>query len=74
MVYTVLYTLLSWAQGQRKVLPLVLTLLYAVSDEFHQSFTPNRVVSLMDLGLDASGALIAYFFEQKRLSEGYNTD
>jgi len=40
-------------------LSLVLTIAYAASDEFHQSFTAGRNASGVDVGIDAAGALIA---------------
>ena len=33
--------------------------LYGISDEFHQSFIPNRCPSVLDLLADATGAAIA---------------
>jgi VanZ family protein len=33
--------------------------LYAASDEFHQSFVPERTSSLVDVGIDALGGIIA---------------
>jgi VanZ family protein len=38
---------------------LVLTIAYAASDEFHQSFTAGRNPSGVDVGIDSAGALIA---------------
>ncbi len=35
-----------------------LAVLYALSDEWHQSFVPGRSSSLLDSGVDALGALI----------------
>ena len=40
-------------------LAFILTVLYAASDEFHQSFTPNRHPSLWDVLIDAAGATTA---------------
>ena len=37
-------------------LALVLTLTYAISDEVHQSFIPNRFGTLRDVGYDMLGA------------------
>jgi VanZ family protein len=36
----------------------VLTVGYAVSDEFHQSFTSGRHPSPLDVGIDSAGALL----------------
>ncbi len=35
------------------------TLAYAASDEFHQIFIPGRVGTIVDVGIDSLGALIA---------------
>ena len=40
-------------------LSLVLTIAYAATDEFHQSFTAGRNPSGVDVGIDSAGALIA---------------
>jgi len=40
-------------------LPLLLAALYAVSDEFHQSFVPGRHPSPVDVGIDSAGAAIS---------------
>ena len=37
---------------------LLVTFLYALSDEWHQSFVPGRDPSLLDLLFDLSGALL----------------
>ena len=42
-----------------RLLALVFTLLYAVSDEYHQSFVPGRFGTIRDVGIDTAGALIA---------------
>jgi VanZ family protein len=52
------------ADGQAKInfkhywLAFVLAVLYALSDEWHQSFVPGRSSSLFDSGVDSIGALI----------------
>ena len=38
---------------------LVLTTLYAISDEYHQSLVPGRQPRVVDVVIDASGAAIA---------------
>ncbi len=35
------------------------TVLYAASDELHQGFVPGRQSAVLDVGIDATGALIA---------------
>lgn len=53
-----------WArslQGQRRTLLLafLLTMLYALLDEFHQSFVPGRTADPLDLVYDGLGAALA---------------
>jgi VanZ family protein len=40
-------------------LSLLFAVLYALSDEFHQSFVPSRTASIHDSLIDSAGALIA---------------
>jgi VanZ family protein len=40
------------------ILSLCLAIVYAASDEFHQTFTPGRSPSVIDVGIDAAGAII----------------
>jgi len=44
-------------------LALLLAMLYAITDEFHQSFVPGRIASWVDvLFFDTGGASLALFF------------
>jgi len=45
--------------GQPWAWALVLAVLYASTDEFHQGFVAGRHESALDVGIDAAGALIA---------------
>lgn len=62
---------LSYRSGKRW-LAWLLAVLYAVTDEFHQSFVPGRNASVWDVAIfDNLGALISLwianqFLEQKR--------
>jgi VanZ family protein len=40
------------------LLAIILAGLYAVTDEFHQSFTPERTPSPVDVGIDTLGAAL----------------
>jgi VanZ family protein len=47
-----------------------LTVLYAITDEWHQSFMPGRVAAYWDVFFDSIGAFLAllltYFFKKRR--------
>lgn len=45
----------------RGALSVALSCLYAISDEIHQSFVPQRNGSVFDVLLDTSGALAGFF-------------
>ncbi len=57
--YALLCALLFRALRGRLALAWTLTVLYAVSDEFHQSFVDGRVGTPRDVVIDATGALAA---------------
>lgn len=63
-VYAVLYFLFFRAiNGESKkywFIPFLCALAYAVSDEYHQSFTPFRTARMRDVGFDVLGMFIAY--------------
>ena len=43
---------------------LTISILYAASDEFHQSFVPGRGPSIIDVGVDTGGAIVGIFIYQ----------
>ena len=60
IMFGVLAVLWAWALGWGRygwLVSLALTLLYALSDEFHQSFVPGRHADPFDLVCDALGAV-----------------
>lgn len=68
-VYAVLYTLSFRAvfllsnpkqKALQLWLPLVFCLLYAISDEWHQSLTPHRFPTARDVGYDMLGVGLAW--------------
>ncbi|OIP76278.1 MAG: hypothetical protein AUK09_02310 [Parcubacteria group bacterium CG2_30_36_38] len=50
---------------RRLVLAFIFSLLYAVSDEYHQSFIFGREGCLRDVGFDSLGILAGYFIMNK---------
>ena len=49
----------SLSPGYRWVTALMMAVLFALSDEFHQSFVDGRTSTLRDVGIDALGAALA---------------
>jgi len=43
------------------LLPIFLTFIYALTDEFHQSFISGREASVIDIGFDSVGIIISYY-------------
>lgn len=42
----------------RAAAAVAMAVLYAITDEFHQTFTPGRNASITDVGIDAVGATL----------------
>ncbi|MEO5820818.1 MAG: VanZ family protein [Vicinamibacteraceae bacterium] len=68
ITYAALAALIVWGLTDRSparttwtvaAVAAVLTALYGVSDEWHQSFVPGRDVSALDLAADAAGGVLA---------------
>lgn len=58
-----------WALARRPlgdVRGLAFTVLYAMSDEYHQTFVPGRAGAWSDVAFDAAGALLALTFKRAR--------
>lgn len=47
----------DWSTRKAGTAAWALAVLYGVSDELHQSFVPRRDASIMDVGVDALGAM-----------------
>ena len=49
---------------------VLLTILFGLTDEFHQSFVPNRVSDVLDLTADSAGAFLFWGYKllRRRLS------
>lgn len=71
VVYAVLFFLLwrgwLWVWPESKLTsavwgPILLTLLYACTDEIHQTFVPGRFGTLRDVGYDLLGASIVWLY------------
>jgi VanZ family protein len=60
--YALLASSFRWGLGRYELktiaLAWLLAVVYAASDELHQAFVPGRMASLVDVGIDAGGAVI----------------
>ena len=65
--YAILWTLWYLATGRRG-LALVIAVLYAISDEWHQTMVPGRNGWWLDVLIDSSGALAALWFSTTDLA------
>lgn len=72
--YAILYFLLFRAtltenlkdQKKARLIALLVTFLYAVSDEVHQTFVPTREGRLRDVGIDTIGMSLMYIYTKYR--------
>lgn len=72
--YAILYFLLFRAtlqdnpknQKRARLVALLITFLYAVSDEVHQTFVPTREGRLRDVGIDTIGMSLMYIYTKYR--------
>ena len=49
------------------IIPLIFGLLYAMSDEFHQSFVLGRTSKVRDVGFDLLGMLLMLYWLKKKV-------
>ena len=73
VVYAILALLLERAVASPKHghrLAFALTLLYGMSDELHQSFTPGRTPQATDVMIDAAGALFGLYGVRQVITAG----
>ena len=81
VVFGILFYLLvradNWSREDKRYwLAFGLTFLYAVSDEWHQSFVPGRHARWYDVVFDLLGASIVYegYFRRRFLKKIWNRD
>jgi hypothetical protein len=54
---------------KNKKIALIFTIIYAISDEFHQIFTPTRTPALRDVLIDSLSASYVYYLITKYSKE-----
>ena len=52
-----LYRALKITNKNPQTLAILITILYAITDEIHQYFVPRRISSIFDLAIDSFGAI-----------------
>ncbi|HUV71570.1 MAG TPA: VanZ family protein, partial [Clostridia bacterium] len=67
LIYRVFKRTSSLSKNKLLFISLFLTILYAVSDEYHQTFVPGRCGNLTDISIDSTGAVLGLIFSQKIL-------
>ena len=73
--YAILFFLLFRATQKNYILSFALTIIYALSDELHQSFVQGRTAAFYDLGFDLTGANIcAYTIWKSKLNQSKGHD
>ncbi|MBU2543750.1 VanZ family protein [Patescibacteria group bacterium] len=82
VVYAILYLLIRRAvfktqqiknKLRAKLIILLVVFLYALGDEFHQSFIPGREATWIDIAFDMLGATLMFFFSPLILDEPITT-
>ena len=64
--YAILFWL-TWRANRSLKHSLLICLFFALSDEWHQTFTPGREGTLRDVGFDSLGLLIALNWIKSKL-------
>jgi len=67
LIYRVFKRTSSLSKNKLLFISLFLTILYAASDEYHQTFVPGRSGNLTDVSIDSVGAVLGLIFSQKIL-------
>ena len=50
----------NWTIKKVAYWAVILTVLYAISDEYHQSFIPGRTATVRDIIIDIAGVVFAF--------------
>jgi VanZ family protein len=59
LLYFSLFHTTRFARHQLLIFTLSISLLYAISDEYHQSYIPGRSPMVRDVAIDTAGAALA---------------
>lgn len=75
LYFLTFYTMYQFNIRKRKILSFLFCLFYAISDEFHQLFIPNRSFMIRDIFIDMLGSSFAYLilFIKNKLNGSINS-
>lgn len=59
LIYRALSNTTNFSKKKSLVLSFIITVVYAASDEFHQSFIPGREPQIRDVAIDSIGSISA---------------
>lgn len=65
--FRALYKTTKTSQKQILVFAMILSLLYAVTDEYHQTLVPTREGKLRDVFIDFAGIVIIWYYIKSNL-------
>jgi VanZ family protein len=75
--YAILYFLLfrgyyslqdkNWSLPQKLLIPFIVAMLYAATDEFHQTLSPHREGTPRDVIIDTIGIFIMYSYIKRNI-------
>lgn len=60
LLYRAFLNTTEWSKKQCAIVAILFVVLYGISDEYHQSFTPGREPKLRDVIIDSVGGGIAW--------------
>lgn len=69
LLFRALYGHRKYGMGQAFFLALTIGVLYAASDEVHQTFVPNREGRLRDVVIDFIGMSLMYIYIKSHLAQ-----
>lgn len=61
LLYRAFVNTMNVSRVKAATISLIIVLLYAISDEYHQSFTPGRQASFRDVVIDTIGGALTWF-------------
>ncbi len=67
MILSLRLAIIKWPYKRAVLYSLLFCILYAATDEFHQTFVVGRVGSLIDVGIDTVGALLGWLIIRRSL-------